>query len=145
MSEEKNAGWGKGAPPQSESVPTAAASAPLEQSPEAQAAASSHGSDTAQDISSSMVAGRDDGHEQGQEGEQSSPASGDLHAESTHQRVRDQDVLPEILGRQLRAAYGELLSTPLPDSITNLVKKLERREPTPSATNAKQRSGKESR
>jgi len=144
MSEEKNAGWGKGAPPQSESVPTAAASAPLEQSPEAQAAASSHGSDTAQDISSSMEAGRDD--EQGQEGEHSSPASSDPHPESTHQRVRDQDVLPEILGRQLRAAYGELLSTPLPDSITNLVKTLERREPTSSATtNAKQRSGKESR
>ncbi|WP_246274192.1 NepR family anti-sigma factor [Hyphomicrobium sulfonivorans] len=145
MSEEKNAGWGKGAPPQSESVRTTAASAPLEQSPEVQASATSSDSDTTQDISSSMAVGHDNGHERGQD-EHPSPATGDPNSTSAHQRVRDQDVLPEILGRQLRAAYGELLSTPLPDSITDLVKKLERRDPSPSATsNAKQRSGKESR
>jgi hypothetical protein len=146
MSDEKNSVWSKGAPPQNEGIRTAAASAPLEQSPEAQAVASSPDSDVGQIISGSVDSGSDN-HDQGQDENVSPPASG-LHGESIHQhqKARDQDVLPEILGRQLRAAYGELLSTPLPDSITDLVRKLERRQPTSTSANkAKQPSGKESR
>jgi hypothetical protein len=41
---------------------------------------------------------------------------------------RAQDALPGILGKQLRAAYGELLSAPIPDAITDLVKRLESTE-----------------
>jgi hypothetical protein len=37
-------------------------------------------------------------------------------------------VLPGILGKQLRAAYGELLNAPVPDAITELIKKLESKE-----------------
>lgn len=43
-------------------------------------------------------------------------------------RARNQDVLPEILGKQLRAAYGELLNTPVPDVFTDLVQRLRRQE-----------------
>ncbi len=39
-------------------------------------------------------------------------------------RAPDADVLPGILGKQLRAAYGELLNAPIPDAIAQLVKKL---------------------
>jgi hypothetical protein len=44
---------------------------------------------------------------------------------SDRPRARNQDVLPGILGKQLRAAYGELLNAPVPDAITDLVKRLE--------------------
>jgi Anti-sigma factor NepR len=44
-------------------------------------------------------------------------------------RARNQDVLPGILGKQLRAAYSELLNAPVPDAITQLVKQLESKEP----------------
>ena len=40
-------------------------------------------------------------------------------------KAQDQDVLPGILGKQLRAAYGELLNSPIPDAFTDLIKKLE--------------------
>jgi hypothetical protein len=40
-------------------------------------------------------------------------------------RARHQHVLPGILGKQLRAAYGELLNAPVPDAISDLIKKLE--------------------
>ena len=32
------------------------------------------------------------------------------------------------IGKQLRAAYGELLNTPVPDRFNDLIKKLEHRE-----------------
>ena len=41
---------------------------------------------------------------------------------------RAQDALPGILGKQLRAAYGELLSSPIPDTIADLIKRLESAE-----------------
>ena len=44
-------------------------------------------------------------------------------------RGRNQDVLPEILGKQLRAAYGELLNSPVPDAFNELIKRLESQEP----------------
>jgi hypothetical protein len=44
------------------------------------------------------------------------------------QRPRGQNVLPDILGKQLRAAYGELLNSPVPDRFNDLIKKLEHRE-----------------
>jgi hypothetical protein len=44
-------------------------------------------------------------------------------------RARNQDVLPGILGKQLRAAYSELLNAPVPDAITQLIKELESKEP----------------
>jgi hypothetical protein len=43
-------------------------------------------------------------------------------------RRRPQDALPGILGKQLRAAYGELLNAPIPDAITDLIKRLEDQE-----------------
>jgi hypothetical protein len=39
-------------------------------------------------------------------------------------RTRNQHVLPGILGRQLRAAYGELLNAPVPDRISELINQL---------------------
>ncbi len=44
-------------------------------------------------------------------------------------RAPDQDVLPGIVGKQLRAAYSELLNTPIPDAFTELIKRLEKQEP----------------
>jgi hypothetical protein len=44
-------------------------------------------------------------------------------------RGRNQHVLPGILGKQLRAAYGELLNAPVPDAIAELIKRLENAEP----------------
>ena len=41
---------------------------------------------------------------------------------------RAQDALPGILGKQLRAAYGELLNAPIPDAISDLIKRLESTE-----------------
>ena len=43
-------------------------------------------------------------------------------------RKRGQEALPGILGKQLRAAYGELLNAPVPDAITDLIKRLESQE-----------------
>ena len=48
-------------------------------------------------------------------------------------RHRGQEVLPGILGKQLKAAYGELLNAPVPDAITELIKQLEDKEPSPAA------------
>ena len=36
----------------------------------------------------------------------------------------------KILGKQLRAAYGELLSSPVPDAFNELIKRLEAQEPS---------------
>jgi len=47
---------------------------------------------------------------------------------SSRPRARNQDALPGILGKQLRAAYGELLSSPVPDQFTELIKRLESKE-----------------
>jgi len=44
-------------------------------------------------------------------------------------RAPDQDVLPGILGKQLKAAYGELLNAPIPDEFRDLIKRLESKEP----------------
>jgi hypothetical protein len=43
-------------------------------------------------------------------------------------RGRNQNVLPGILGKQLRTAYGELLNSPVPDRITDLIKQLETKQ-----------------
>jgi hypothetical protein len=51
-------------------------------------------------------------------------------------RGRNQHVLPGILGKQLRAAYGELLNTPVPDAIADLIKRLEHAQPGKPATKA---------
>ena len=47
---------------------------------------------------------------------------------------RAQDALPGILGKQLRAAYGELLSAPIPDAISDLIKRLDSTETDSSST-----------
>jgi hypothetical protein len=47
-------------------------------------------------------------------------------------RPRNQDVLPGILGKQLKAAYSELLNAPVPDTITDLIKQLKDKEPSPA-------------
>lgn len=39
-----------------------------------------------------------------------------------------QEILPGILGKQLRAAYSELLNAPIPDRISDLIKQLEQKE-----------------
>ena len=43
-------------------------------------------------------------------------------------RPSGQGVLPGILGKQLRAAYGELLNNPVPDRFNDLLKKLQQSE-----------------
>jgi hypothetical protein len=49
--------------------------------------------------------------------------------EATRKRAPDQDVLPGILGKQLKAAYSELLNAPIPDAFSELIKRLENEEP----------------
>ena len=49
-------------------------------------------------------------------------------APKTRRRPRGQDALQGILGKQLRAAYSELLNAPVPDAITDLIKRLENEE-----------------
>ena len=66
------------------------------------------------------------GGKAGGSGEGSAPSRGQ---DSGRPRGRNQDVLPEILGKQLRAAYGELLSSPVPDAFNELIKRLESQEP----------------
>jgi hypothetical protein len=57
-------------------------------------------------------------------------------------RARSQHVLPGILGKQLRAAYGELLNTPVPDRIADLIKQLEGKQPgKPAAAKASDEEG----
>ncbi len=51
-------------------------------------------------------------------------------------RGNNQQVLQGILGKQLRAAYGELLNTPVPDRINDLINQLKDAE-------SRQGSGKE--
>ncbi|MTD95818.1 hypothetical protein GIW81_15875 [Hyphomicrobium sp. xq] len=51
-------------------------------------------------------------------------------------RGNSQQVLQGILGKQLRAAYGELLNTPVPDRINDLINQLKDAE-------SRQGSGKE--
>lgn len=41
---------------------------------------------------------------------------------------KGQSVLPGILGKQLRAAYGELLNSPVPDRFNDLIKQLQHKE-----------------
>ncbi len=58
------------------------------------------------------------------------PGAGSENAQSGEdpQRQAAPAVLPGILGKQLRAAYGELLNTPVPDRINDLIKQLQQRE-----------------
>ena len=56
------------------------------------------------------------------------PPNEGISAADARPRARNQHVLPGILGRQLRAAYGELLNTPVPESIADLIRKLENAE-----------------
>ena len=58
----------------------------------------------------------------------SAAASEDSKDAAKGARARNQDVLPGILGKQLRAAYGELLNSPVPHRITDLIKQLEGKE-----------------
>lgn len=64
-----------------------------------------------------------------------SVAAADGDADAEGRRARHQHVLPGILGKQLRAAYGELLNTPVPDAINDLIKKLESAQPGKPAAN----------
>ena len=57
------------------------------------------------------------------------PADPEDGGEADLRRGRNQHVLPGILGKQLRAAYGELLNAPVPDAIAELIKRLENAEP----------------
>ena len=59
------------------------------------------------------------------------PMSDGNKAHSAGGRARNQDVLPGILGKQLKAAYSELLNAPVPDAITQLIKQLEDKQPAP--------------
>jgi anti-sigma factor NepR-like protein len=61
----------------------------------------------------------------------------DKGTDADGRRARHQQVLPDILGKQLRAAYGELLNAPVPDAISELIKKLESAQPgKPTANKA---------
>ena len=53
---------------------------------------------------------------------------GDTAPSKDRPPTRGQEALPGILGRQLRAAYGELLNAPVPDAINDLIKRLEKQE-----------------
>ena len=69
-------------------------------------------------------------------------ADPDEGSEADGRRGRNQHVLPGILGKQLRAAYGELLNTPIPDAIADLIKKLETAQPgKPAGKNAVDEEG----
>jgi len=81
------------------------------------------------------AAGQMPGHEHHQ------PPEG---GKAARKRAPDQDVLPGILGKQLRAAYGELLNAPIPDAFTELIKRLERQEPAENAAKSEKSRRKES-
>jgi hypothetical protein len=66
----------------------------------------------------------------------SEPMSEPDDAADDARRDRNQHVLPGILGKQLRAAYGELLNAPVPDAIADLIKRLEHAQPGKPATKA---------
>jgi hypothetical protein len=59
-------------------------------------------------------------------------------------RAPDQDVLPGIIGKQLRAAYGEMLNAPIPDAFNDLIKRLESRERGVGADGARKTDREES-
>ena len=77
-----------------------------------------------------------DGSGGGQATQPGADASEDQTAAGTQPSRGTQAVLPDILGKQLRAAYGELLGSPVPDRFNDLIKKLQRKEaatpPSPS-------------
>lgn len=58
----------------------------------------------------------------------SNKAAGASGEDDAARRGRTPSVLPGILGKQLRAAYGELLNAPVPDRFNDLIKQLERQE-----------------
>jgi len=62
--------------------------------------------------------------------------SGEAEYVDAQQKPRNQHVLPGILGKQLRAAYGELLNAPVPDAISDLIKQLEAKEAALSKSKA---------
>ncbi|MFA5899933.1 MAG: NepR family anti-sigma factor [Hyphomicrobium sp.] len=66
-----------------------------------------------------------------QENKSAPAAVTDTHEKSDGEgagRGKTQGVLPGILGKQLRAAYGELLNSPVPDRFNDLIQKLQQRE-----------------
>jgi hypothetical protein len=63
----------------------------------------------------------------------SAPGPDDCTEADGAPRIRNQHILPGILGKQLRAAYGELLNAPVPDSISDLIKQLEGKQPGKAA------------
>jgi hypothetical protein len=69
----------------------------------------------------------EDGKAAGQPQDMTQPAKDD--GKDARRRAPDQDVLPGILGKQLKAAYSELLNAPIPDEFTDLIKRLESKEP----------------
>jgi hypothetical protein len=69
-----------------------------------------------------------------QEGAGAAPAREDCGEVDGIPRARNQHILPGILGKQLRAAYGELLNAPVPDSISDLIRQLEGKQPGKPAT-----------
>ena len=58
-------------------------------------------------------------------------------------KARNQDVLPGILGKQLRAAYSELLNAPVPDAIADLIEQLKNKEPAARGAAPKDSGGEE--
>jgi hypothetical protein len=68
-----------------------------------------------------------------QEGTPAAPAAEKCGEGDGNPRTRNQHILPGILGKQLRAAYGELLNAPVPDSISDLIRQLEGKHPGKAA------------
>ena len=72
-----------------------------------------------------------DSHTKNADRDQRPMSDGNQGDTARGRRARNQDVLPGILGKQLKAAYSELLNAPVPDAITQLIKQLEDKEPAP--------------
>ncbi|HET6321874.1 MAG TPA: NepR family anti-sigma factor [Hyphomicrobium sp.] len=120
MSEEKKAPWGKA------SGPALGDSRPGEtmQSQVRQAAAA-----VDEGLTAATRTPKDPETRKHQSDDRTKPAAAaDSNDAAKGVRARNQDVLPGILGKQLRAAYGELLNSPVPNRITDLIKQLEGKE-----------------
>jgi hypothetical protein len=66
---------------------------------------------------------------------------GEVTGAATAKRAPAQSVLPDILGKQLRTAYSELLNDPVPDRFNDLIKKLEHREAEEAQSSTSQDEG----
>jgi hypothetical protein len=87
------------------------------------------GSDAASKLASTTEAGRD----------KTAMNEGSKLSDNAS-RPRNQDILPGILGKQLKAAYGELLNSPVPDAITDLINQLKSKEAEAAAASDKPRA-----